>query len=225
MNLPLSYSKISVFKFCPLKYYYQYIKKEEIDFKISYPLVLGQLTHLFINLFTDSNYTKKDILDLQNNLEKLNDFFDLYYPSYNINDNTYSIQKLSLKSNNEIKIEFIKENMVVFFQAIKLMNIFINNFYNKISQKSNSILSEFSFNNIIDINNDLTVCLYGSIDNLFYYYDDKNEIKFLYFGDVKTGKKLYPDYFQQLYFYLYNILNYNVDKNKNIIDNTDIMCR
>lgn len=218
MNLPLSYSKYSTFCYCPVKYFFQYIKRVEIKTDIKYPLVLGQLTHLFVKLYNDELYSKVDILNLKDNLSELHNLIKLKYPSYY--DNTFKINEMSLKDNINDVIDYIKNNMVVYFHAIKLFNVYTSSFYPKISEYSNNIKSEFEFNNIVKVTDNINVCLYGSIDIIFANIVD-NIVKFLYISDIKTGKTLYDHYYEQLYFYIYNIMNYNENDNVKIINSND----
>ena len=85
MNLPISYSKYSTFTHCPLKYIHQYVLRTPSEFELSYPLVLGQLTHLFIKLYNDGDYSKSDILSIKDNLDVFYELIDLQYPAYNNN--------------------------------------------------------------------------------------------------------------------------------------------
>lgn len=218
MNLPISYSKYNNFLFCPLKYTHQYILKTESEFKIQYPLVLGQLTHLFVELFNDEKFDKGDILNLKNNLDQLYELIDLKYPSYY--NNQYEIKQIDISESTGNLINFIEETPAVFFHAVKLFNVYNSSFFPKINGSSSNILSEMTFHNIKKINDEFTVCLYGSIDIVFYNLIDEI-LKFIYISDIKTGKRLYDHYIDQLYFYFYNIIEYNTEANKNIINTTD----
>ena len=222
MNLPISYSKYSTFCFCPLKYIHQYVIKTESEFKIQYPLVLGQLTHLFIQLFNDEKFDKGDIINMKNDLDQLYDLIDLKYPSYY--NGKYEIKQINIDKSISATIDFINENKMVFFHAVKLFNCYSSSFFPKINMSSD-ILSETTFHNIIPLNSAFTTCLYGSIDILFYNLID-DDLKYLYISDIKSGKKLYDNYFDQLYFYLYNLINYDTHRNKeikNITDNIDVI--
>lgn len=218
MNLPISYSKYNTFLFCPLKYTHQYILKTPSEFKIQYPLVLGQLAHLFVQLFNDEKFDKGDILNLKNNLDQLYELVDLKYPSYY--NGQYEIKQIDISKGTSNLINFIDDTPAVFYQAVKLFNTYNSTFFNKINEYSTNILSEMTFHNIIKLSEELTVCLYGSIDILFFSLID-DMLKFIYISDIKTGKRLYDHYIDQLYFYFYNIHNYNVELNKSIINTTD----
>jgi len=217
MNIPLSYSKYNSFLGCPMKYSHQYLFKTIIDEDITYPLVLGQLVHLFIKLFNDDLYTKKQIKEILENLDVLYELNVLQYPA--LNNSSCEIKKINIRDNVDKVIEFIKNNEVVFFHAVKLFNIYLEKFFPKINQCSD-YLSETTFHNILKIDNAFSVCYYGSIDLLFFTRTDK-KLKYVYISDFKTGKSLYSYYFDQLYFYVYNIIEYNEIESNNIINNTD----
>lgn len=217
MNIPLSYSKYNSFLGCPIKYTHQYLFKTVVEEDITYPLVLGQLVHLFIKIFNDNIYTKKQIREIKDNIDVLYELTDLSYPA--LNENSCEIKKINIKTNVEKVIDFINNNEVVFFHAIKLFNIYLEKFFPKINQCSD-YLSETTFHNIVTLNNKLKVCYYGSIDLLF-FDKDHNKLKYLFVSDFKTGKALYDYYFEQLFFYVYNIIEYNENESKNIVNNTD----
>lgn len=217
MNIPLSYSKYSTFTMCPLRYTHSYLLKTKVEEELTYPLVLGQLTHLFIQLYNDNIYSKKQLRDLKDNLDALDGLIDLQYPA--VSSTGIEIKKINILSNIEKLKAFVSDNEVVFFQAIKLFNLYTERFFPKINQSSN-ILSETTFHNVINITPDYSVCFYGSIDLLFYNIID-DILKYIYISDFKTGKALYPHYYEQLYFYIYNILNYNSDVAKTIVNNSD----
>lgn len=218
MNLPISYSKYSTFTYCPLKYIHQYILRTPSEFEHSYPLVLGQLTHLFIKLYNDGDYSKSDILSIKDNLDVLYELIDLKYPSYD--NNSYVIKNINIDDNIKKLIEFINDNIVVFFHAVKLFNVYNSSFFPRINEYSTKILSETTFHNIITLNDNIDVCLYGSIDILFYTVNNE-KLHCVYISDLKSGKKLYDTYINQLFFYNYNIQNYNYKKNENIKNITD----
>jgi hypothetical protein len=217
MQLQISYSKYNSFKQCPLKYAHQYIFKTKVVEEKSYPLILGQLTHLFIQLYNDEIYTKKQIREIKDNLEVLYELIDLQYPAFY--NNNYQINHIDIRKSTEEIISYIKENEIVFFHALKLFNIYQERFFPKINQSSN-FLSELTFNNITKINDELTCCFYGSIDLLFYNLNN-DDIQYLYISDFKTGKRLYDNYFEQLFFYYYNLVNYNFEIGTKIKNNTD----
>jgi len=217
MNLPFSYSKYKQYKDCPIKYYYSYIHKLVVIEDQSYALAFGQLVHLFIQLYNDKTHTEKDIYKLKDNLDDLYKLITLEYLAANY-DGTFECKSMDITSNISKLIKFIHDNDVVFFHAIKLFKIYINNIFIKLS--GSKYYTELSFNNIIHINDDITMCYYGSIDLLF-YKELNNKLLYFYITDFKTGKKLYPDYINQLYFYLYNLLNYNIVENKKILNNRD----
>jgi hypothetical protein len=217
MNLPISYSKYNTFCFCPLKYCHQYVIKTPKEFKIQYPLVLGQLTHLFIELFNDEKFDKGDILNLKNDLDQLYELTDLKYPAFY--KDQYEIKQIDITKNTANLINFINDNGAVFYHAVKLFNTYNSTFFPKINMSSD-ILSEMTFHNIIPVTKEFTVCLYGSIDIIFYNLIN-DDLSYIYISDVKSGKRLYDHYFDQLYFYLWNIRNYNSEQNRNIINNTD----
>jgi hypothetical protein len=220
MNLPISYSKYSTFTYCPLKYIHQYILRTPSEFKHSYPLVLGQLTHLFIKLYNDGEYSKSDLLAIKDDLDILYELTELQYPAYDSGSNEYVIKNINIKDNTKKLIEFINDNIVVFFHAIKLFNVYNSSFFPRINEYSTKILSETTFHNIIVLNDNITVCLYGSIDILFYTVNDGN-LHCVYISDLKSGKKLYNSYIDQLFFYNYNIENYNYKRNEKIKNTTD----
>ncbi len=217
MNLPFSYSKYKQYKDCPIKYYYSYIHKLEVVDEQSYPLVFGTLVHLFIKLYNDKTHTEKDIYKLKDNLDELYKLITLEYLASNFNG-SFECKSMDITANVSKIIKFISDNDVVFFHAIKLFKIYLNNIFIKLS--TSKYYTELSFNNIIKIDDDITMCFYGSIDLLF-YKEHNDTLTYFYITDFKTGKKLYPDYINQLYFYLYNILNYNITENRNILNNID----
>ena len=172
---------------------------------------------MFIERFNNEEFDKGDILNLKNDLDQLYELVDLKYPAcYN---DQYSIKSMDISENISNLIDFIHENIPVFFHAVKLFNTYNSSFFPKINMSTN-ILSEMTFHNIVSLNKEFTVCLYGSIDILFYSLVD-DILNYIYISDIKSGKRLYDHYFDQLYFYLWNIRNYNSKLNEYIINNTD----
>ena len=104
------------------------------------------------------------------------DLIELKYPAIS-NDNQCEIKEFKLSSTEET-IKFISDNNIVFFHAIKLFNIYCEKIFHKVNQ-STKFLTETTFHNYIKINDNYGVCLYGSIDLLF--YEVNNDIlKYLY---------------------------------------------
>jgi len=217
MNIPLSYSKYSAFLSCPIKYLHQYVIKTQVDEDITYPLVLGQLTHLFIQLYNDEIYTKKQLRDIVNHLDVLYDLVTLQYPS--LYNNVCEIKKMDIKNNVDKLITFITDNPIVFPHALKLFNIYHEKIFPKVNQ-STKFITESTFHNVMKLNDDYSVCLYGSIDLIFFNVE-QSILKYIYISDFKTGKALYSHYYDQLFFYFYNILNYDTKNSSEIKNNTD----
>lgn len=213
MNLPISYSKYNTFSSCPIKYFHQYVIKTKIEEDLTYPLVLGQLTHLFIKLYNDGILPKIKIRNIKDDLSVLYEYIDLKYPA--ISNTGYEIKTMDVSSNVEKTINFINENEVVFHHAVKLFNLYHERFFPKINQGS-YFMTEATFYNVVDFEGS-NVCYYGSIDLLFHH----PEFQYLYISDFKTGKSLYDYYYEQLFFYYYNLKNYNMDMAPQIKNNPD----
>jgi CRISPR/Cas system-associated exonuclease Cas4 (RecB family) len=184
----------------------------------SYPLVLGVLTHLFIELYHKNRWEIYEIKNIKDNLDILHEHITLNFLAKDFNSGSYMVKSMDRTKNTTELIEFIKNNEVVFFHAFKLFKQYISDIAYKI--EDNNIESEFTFNNIVKLNNEDSLLLYGSIDLIFWKME--NEIcKYLYLADFKTGKTIDIFAIHQLYFYCYNIIQYNFNTNKNIIDNPD----
>jgi hypothetical protein len=215
MNLSLSFSKYSTFEKCPLKYIFQYVIKPAIpDEDDTYPLILGKLTHLFIELYHEHNMDVESIRKLSENLDKLHDYINLVYLAYNYNSKKFASQSIDLTAKTESNINFINENKVVFFHAFKLFKGYLEKVHS--SFQNANIECEFTFNNVYKLG-DHNLCMYGSIDLIFWLIT--NRLKYIYFSDFKTGKSIDEYAILQLYFYFYNLLNY--DYNVEIVNNPD----
>jgi hypothetical protein len=212
INLSLSFSKYNTFEKCPLKYIQNYILKPVLpEEPASYPLVLGTLTHLFINLYHEYNLTLKEIHKIKDDLDLLYKYITLVYLSYDFKTGKFASLSMDVTKKTEETIKFIKENEVVFFQAYKLFKSYINELLPKFNQAN--IVSEFTFNNVYKFGDDV-ICMYGSIDLIFWIIK-----KYLYISDFKTGKSIDKHAISQLYFYYYNIYNYNFEND--IVNNPD----
>jgi hypothetical protein len=199
---------------------HQYILRTPILSEQKYPLVLGKLTHLFIQLYNDNVYDKSDFLKFKDNLNFLHNYSNLVYPKFN--NDVYEICKVNTEESVNSMIEYIKGDMKVYYHAIKLFNVYQSLFFPKINKYTSKIISEMTFNNVVNISSDMNVCFYGSIDILF-YRNLNNELDYIYISDIKTGKKLYEHYFFQLFFYYWNIVNYNDVNVTNDNSNRDLM--
>ena len=218
MQLPFSYSKYSQFKSCPIKYFHAYVLKTKVEEEMSYALVLGSLVHLFIELYNNNIYTIKEIRELKDNLKNLYKFITITYPAI-CGASNFEYKTITIKSNVDKIIDFIEENNVVFYHALKLFNIYLDNIFLKFTNINYE--TELKFNNIIKLKEDV-VCFYGSIDFIFYQAD--KHLKYFYLTDFKTGKKLYSTYIDQLYFYYWNLLNYSESGDMlNNIDNIKLL--
>lgn len=217
MDLSLSYSKYNMINTCILKYIHTYVFKTQVTKEeLTYPLALGTLTHLFIDLYHEKKWDVNEIVDIENDLDKLYNLIDMKYLAKDFKTGQYAVKFINVTENTTELIEFIKKTNVVFHHAFKLFKNYLLNIYDKI--ESNNILTEFTFNSIVPISNEDTLCLYGSIDLLF-WKEVADVVSYLYIADFKTGKNIDNDAINQLYFYYYNLLNYNFEQF--IVDNID----
>lgn len=216
MDLSLSFSKYSMSEKCILKYIFTYIIKPDIPKEpINYPLVLGSLTHLFIHLYHDKQWELDKIKNIFDDLNQLYDLITLEYLAKDFKTRRYAVKTMSTKDNVTELIEFIKANEVVFHHAFKFFKSYMNDLLFKFDDSN--IVSEFTFNNLFKIDDDV-LCMYGSVDLIFWKMYN-SILKYLYFTDFKTGKSTDQQALNQLYFYFYNILNYNFESK--ITDNPD----
>jgi hypothetical protein len=215
INLSLSFSKYNAFQKCPLKYIYNYVIKPPVqEEETTYPLVLGTLTHLFIHLYHDVGLSLNEIRSISDDTEKLHNYITLEYLSYDYTSGQFASMSMNIKDRANETIRFINANKVVFFQAYKLFKSYISELLPKFSDAN--IVSEFTFNNVYKFGDD-NICMYGSIDLIF--WNIINAIKYLYISDFKTGKSIDKHAISQLYFYFYNLYNYNFENN--IVNNPD----
>lgn len=218
MDLSLSFSKYATFKKCMFQYIYNYITKPEIPPEPqSYALVLGTLTHLFIDLYHKQGYSLSNIMNIKDDKSILYDHITIQYLARDFNSNKYAIKSFEMFDKVDELIKFINENEVVFFHAIKLFKLYLNDILYKFER--DSIYTEFTFNNIIK-RDGYNICSYGSIDIIFFKIIN-DMLSYAYFGDFKTGKNIDDYALKQLWFYIYNILNYDTSTNSLIENNTD----
>lgn len=209
MDLSLSFSKYSTSKKCILKYIQTYITKPEVPKEpTSYPLVLGTLAHLFIYLYHDKNWEMNQIREMNKDLEKLHELIDLQFLGKDFKSGGYAVNTMDVSANTQETIQFIRDNEAVYWQAYKFFKMYIEDTLYKFENAN--IVSEFTFNNLFPMGDDM-LCMYGSIDLIFWQLKQQKLLNYLYFADFKSGKSIDDYAMQQLYFYFYNILNYQFD--------------